>query len=125
MVTAPPSTRSTRNAGVASAALRWTVKWSAPGPEIASEPLITNSPLVRVIVPVTAKSTLPPAAIAARNEPGPLSLSVVTVTADNRGTASIVTNASMEQSFFMEFPGLKDLECWLSHKSELPVCAFR
>jgi hypothetical protein len=62
-----------------------TVRALAPGPLIVTPSVISSWPLVRAIVPVTAKSiTSAPglalaAATAARSEPGPVSSRLVTV----------------------------------------------
>src|SRR6476646_1570768 len=57
-------------------------RWSAPGPEIVTFLATTSAPLVRVIVPRTAKVMRSPSCATAsawRNEPGPLSFVFVTV----------------------------------------------
>src|SRR5437667_6816843 len=62
-------------------AARDTASRSAPGPLIVMFLLITSSPLVRLIAPVTANVIVSPSfepASAWRNEPGPLSLVLVT-----------------------------------------------
>src|SRR5438128_10716162 len=62
-------------------AARDTASTSAPGPLIVMFLLITSSPLVRLIAPVTANVIVSPSftsASACRNEPGPLSLVFVT-----------------------------------------------
>src|SRR5436190_7582753 len=82
MPTTPGWTWKMRNSGVPAAALRCTARLPAPGPVITRFLLIDSSPLVKVIAPVTEKSIVSPevaAAIALRNEPGPLSVVVVTV----------------------------------------------
>src|SRR5438128_8559599 len=63
-------------------AARDTARRSAPGPLMVMFLLITSSPLVRLMVPVTANAIVSPSfaiASAWRNEPGPLSLVLVTV----------------------------------------------
>jgi hypothetical protein len=58
------------------------VSWLAPGPLIVSVLLITSSPLIRVMVPVTEKLIVSPelASITAwRREPAPESFKLVTV----------------------------------------------
>ncbi len=78
----PPSTRKIRDES-----LPLTVSWSAPGPLIVISVVITNCPLVRMIVPVTPEAKLiasgPEFASAARtaprSEPAPLSARLRTV----------------------------------------------
>src|ERR1039458_8667850 len=58
------------------------VRFVAPGPMRVRSLLITSSPLVSVVLPVTAKSMVSAgvaSAIAWRSDPGPLSLRLVTV----------------------------------------------
>ena len=62
-------------------AARDTARRSAPGPLMVMFLLITSSPLVRPIAPVTANVIVSPSlapASASRSEPGPLSLVLVT-----------------------------------------------
>jgi hypothetical protein len=54
------------------------ISWFAPGPWIVTGVVMEISPLVSAIVPVTSNVTTPPAAMAARKDPGPLSARVVT-----------------------------------------------
>src|SRR5438105_11263620 len=71
-----------RKFGVPAAGLREIVGALAPGPAMTRLLLISNSPLVRRILPLTAKSMVSPdaaRAIACRKEPVPLSAVVVTV----------------------------------------------
>src|SRR5260370_3581235 len=85
MLTMPPCTSKMRNAGVPLAELRWTARRAAPGPEMVKFLTINNSPLVSVIVPLTEKLIVSPAAalaIASRSDPGPLSAVLVTVAAN-------------------------------------------
>ena len=77
MATMPPVTLKTRLA-----LLPLMARLTAPGPAIDNSLLITSSPLVRTMVPVTLKSIVSPGAaeaIACRSEPGPLSSRLVTV----------------------------------------------
>src|SRR5262245_2811401 len=63
-------------------ALPFTVRFSAPGPEIVTFLATNNSPLVNPIVPVTAKPIMSPSFASAsgwRSEPGPLSFVLVTI----------------------------------------------
>src|SRR5437762_1905667 len=63
-------------------AARDTARRFAPGPLMVMFLLITSSPLVRPMMPVTAKVIVSPSfasASACRNEPGPPSLVLVTV----------------------------------------------
>src|SRR5436190_24257982 len=60
--------------------------------------VINNSPLVKVIRPLTAKVSVSPgvaSAMAWRNEPGPLSAVVVTTAAHPQGKRSIATTAKI------------------------------
>ncbi len=84
MLTIPAWTLKMRKVGVPTMVLLCTVRFEAPGPEITKSLLISNSPLVNTIVPLTEKSIFSPGAapaIAARNEPEPLSAVLVTVAA--------------------------------------------
>src|SRR3954467_15198074 len=59
-----------------------TARLSEPGPEIVMLLITSSSPLVNPIVPVTAKPTTSPSSASSsawRNEPGPLSFVLVTM----------------------------------------------
>jgi hypothetical protein len=62
-------------------------RFAAPGPAKVRLLVTTNSPLVKLTVPLVAKAIVSPAmesAIAWRNEPAPLSATVVTVLVPRR-----------------------------------------
>ena len=80
------------------AELRLTVSTFGPGPEMVMLLLMKSSSLVNPIVPVTAKIIVSPSfasASAWRNEPGPLSLVLVTVMVSAfAGIATAQSNAT-------------------------------
>ena len=81
-MTVPDAILKIRKSGVPGAVLRSTARLPAPGPVTIRFVLMASSPLVSMMFPVTAKSIVSPAAalaIACRNEPGPLSATLVTV----------------------------------------------
>ncbi|MCW5556208.1 MAG: hypothetical protein KIS67_29170 [Verrucomicrobiae bacterium] len=76
IVTAPPATTKTRSAWLPLILSFWGL-----GPAMVRSWKITNAPPVSVMVPLRANVMVSPgwaSAMACRNEPGPLSLSVVT-----------------------------------------------
>src|SRR5947207_15829568 len=74
------------------------VSMFAPGPEMVTLLLTKSSPLVNPIVPVTAKVIVSPSftsASAWRNEPGPVSLVLVTtMMSASAGIATAKSNAT-------------------------------
>jgi hypothetical protein len=100
-----------RKSGVPGSALRWIVRLPEPGPWIVRSLSISNSPLVKMMGPVTAKSMvslLVALAIAARNEPGPLSAEVVTVAARTGPTSMVALRANKAE---MELPTFALIKC--------------
>src|SRR5437016_4955985 len=93
MVTVEPKFSNTRNV-----ALPLTARLGAPGPEMVILWLTVSSPVVRVIVPVTAKVIVSPSFAmlsACRNDPGPLSLVFVTVMVmAYAGPAAMISSAA-------------------------------
>src|SRR5437660_1166094 len=75
-----------------------TARLGAPGPEMVILWLTVSSPVVRVIVPVTAKVIVSPSFAmlsACRNDPGPLSLVFVTVMVmAYAGPAAMISSAA-------------------------------
>ena len=101
----------TRKSAVPAAELRWTVNWLAPGPAMVRFVVITSSPLLNAITPLTAKVTVSPGAavaIASRSEPGPLSSVVVTTAADANGerSSAAMTKANGIVLFIFRLPFL-------------------